>query len=98
LDDEGEGVRASQCRKNAAGKMQSLLASGETFAQQPGASEAILVDCLRRAGLSSEALQVIDEASTQSFDDTILKVLALERELVKRGDRSAHLIKEALGD
>jgi hypothetical protein len=82
-------------RGKAADKFLAVLNNGQLFAEQVGASEAIVTDCLRRAGRGTEALPIIERGLSQSYEDVIQKILALERELIQRGDTGRHLIKEA---
>jgi hypothetical protein len=96
LDDTENDELAREWRGKAADKFLALLGSGQSFAQQPGASEAIAADCLRRAGRGIEALQLVQRALDRSYEETIQKILTLQRGLIERGDKSRHLIKEAL--
>jgi hypothetical protein len=96
LDDADKGELARTWRGRAADKVLAVLNDGQLFAEQPGASEAIVADCLRRAGRGADALQVIDRALSQGCEDVIRNVLAFERLLIQRGDTDRHLIKEAL--
>jgi hypothetical protein len=95
LDDANKDELARIWRGKAADKILAALGDEQLFAEQAGASEAIATDCLRRAGRGAEALPVIERALSQSYDDVIHKILALERLLIQRGDAGRHLIKEA---
>ena len=97
LDDAMKADLARNCRSRAADMFLALLAEGRSFSDTLGASEAIASDCLRRAGRGVEALQVIDRALSQSYDEVIHKVLVLQKTLIQREDTSRHLIKEAIG-
>ena len=55
LDDANKDDLARSWRGKAADVFLALLGEGHTFAQQPGGSEAIVTDCLRRAGCGTEA-------------------------------------------
>jgi hypothetical protein len=96
LDDANKDELARVWRRRAADKFLAVLKDGQLFAEQPGASEAIVTDCLRRAGRGTEALQVIERGLSQSYDDVIHKILSFEQVLIQRGDMAPHLIKEAL--
>ena len=96
LDDTNKDELARVWRGRAADKILAILNDGQLFAEQPGASESIVADCLRRAGRGADALQVIDRALSQGCGDVINKVLAFERVLIQRGDTDRHLIQEAL--
>jgi hypothetical protein len=95
LDDANKAELARVWRGRAADKFLALLSDGQLFAEQAGASEIIVTDCLRRAGRGTEAMPIIEQGLSQSYDDVIHKILALERELIQRGDTGRHLIKEA---
>jgi hypothetical protein len=60
LDDANKAELARVWRGRAADKFLALLSDGQLFAEQPGASEAIVTDCLRRAGRGTEALPIIE--------------------------------------
>jgi hypothetical protein len=86
LDDANKDKLARIWRGKAADKILAALSDEQLFAEQSGASEAIMADCLRRARRENEALQVIDRALSQSYEDIIHKILAFERVLIRRGD------------
>ena len=96
LDDAEKDELARVWRDKAADRFLALLVSGQSFVQQSGASEAITIDCLRRAGRAVEALQLIERALSQSHEDIIRRILSLQRVLIGRGDTRRHLIEEAL--
>jgi hypothetical protein len=95
LDDANKDEFARIWRGKAADKILAALGDEQLFAEQPGASEAIATECLRRAGRGAEALPIIERGLSQSYEDVIHKILALERELIQRGDTGRHLIREA---
>lgn len=97
LDDANKDELARLCRDKAADMFQALLAEGHSFAAEPGASEAIVIDCLRRAGRGPEALLLIERALAQSFDENIRKILEKQRVLIQHGDTSRHLIEATVG-
>ena len=96
LDDASQDDLARLWRGKAADLFLALLADGQSFVQQSGASEVIVTDCLRRSGRGDEALPLIERALSHSYDDVIHKILTLQRVLIQRGDTSRHLIEEAL--
>lgn len=96
LDDSKEGDLAGMCRGKAADKFLGILADGNRFCQKFGASEAITVDCLRRAGRGPEALRLIEWALSKGFGEVAREILLFQRLLVERGDISRHTMKEAL--
>jgi hypothetical protein len=88
---------ARTTRSKASDRFTELLNLGQTFAPDPGASETVLVDCLRRAGRGAEAMPIIERAMSLYTDETILKVLAFSRTLIERGDEQCHQVEEAFG-
>jgi Uncharacterized protein conserved in bacteria (DUF2225) len=99
LDDAREIGLAALCRGKAADVFLALLRQSQTFVSQPGASEAVLIDCLRRAQRGAEALPLIEQALGQPHEelqDVIVKVLRLQRQLIQQGDTDVHQIAEAL--
>jgi hypothetical protein len=95
LDDANKDELAKIWRGRAADKILGVLNDGQLFADQPGASEAIVTDCLRRVGRGAEALQVVERGLSQNYEDAVHKILTFERALIQRGDTGRHLVKEA---
>ncbi len=95
LDDANKDELARVWRGRAVDKFLAVLNDGQLITEQPGGSEAIVTDCLRRAGRGTEALPIIERGLSQSYDEVIHKILVLERGLIERGDTGRHLIKEA---
>ncbi len=98
LDDASKDELAKLWRSKAADAFLAFLTEGQTSVQQPGAYEAIVTDCLRRAGRGDEAVSVIERGLMQACEQVIHKVLALQRKLIQRGDTARHLLQEALED
>lgn len=96
LDDAEKETSAKECRSKAADRFLPSFSSGHSFVKQPGATEAILTDCLRRAGRSTEALVIIEQALSKNYEDIIQKILIFQRALIQRGDTKCHLIQDAL--
>lgn len=96
LEDANKDELARIWRGKAADKILAVLGDGQLFAEQPGASEAIMADCLRRAGRGAKALEVVERGLSQSYANVIRKILSFERVLIQHGDTGPHLIKEAL--
>jgi hypothetical protein len=95
LDDWGKDELARHWRGRAADVFLALLAKGETFAEDAGASDLVVADCLRRVGRGAEALPVIDGALARDGDDTVRKALAFERKLITLGDLARYTIWDA---
>lgn len=96
LDDAETDDLARMCRDKAAAHFLSLLDAGRPFVNQDGASEAIVTDCLRRAGKGPRALEIADRALSHGCEDFIRQVLAFQRALIQRGDTACHRMDEAV--
>jgi hypothetical protein len=94
LDDAKKDALAHTWRSNAADIALELLRDGHRFIDQPGASEAVLTDCLRRASRPREALQMIESGLAAQPEEIIQKILHFQRSLIERGDTGRHLIEE----
>jgi pentatricopeptide repeat protein len=94
-DDRDLDLHARYHRNLAADAFLRVLADGKTFIEEKGASEAVVVDCLRRAGRSDEAEKLLDQALTAGCGEAIAGVLEFQRDLIRRGDRGAHVVGEA---
>ena len=95
-DDNNLNELAVQWRNRAADQFAKAIGGGEVVGKQSGASEAVLVDCLRRAGRAEKALELIGYAERGECDSVIRKVLAFQKSLIDRGDTDRHIIEEAL--
>jgi hypothetical protein len=95
-DDRGLDMHARYYRQEAADAWLRVLAAGGTFAKGKGESEALLVDCLRRARRDQEAEALIGKALAAGCDGIIADLLAFQRKLIRSGDRDAHVVSEAL--
>ncbi len=96
-DDENNDEAARECRETAI----SLIEEGKTHTQyiadEPGASEAITIDLMRRAGMFREAMDLTVETKTQNMKEIIKQVIAFEEELISIRDTDTHTISEASG-
>lgn len=96
LDDADNDPLARVWRSKAADRFLKLLSEGEIFAKTPGTSEAITIDCLRRAGRGDEALRLIEQASNQNYNDQQQNIFSFQKELIKSGDTSRHILSEVI--
>jgi len=96
LDDFKQDELARMWRSKAADIFLAQLNAGKSFAGQPGGSEAVTVDCLRRAGRGAEAVPIIQPALSKGYEDVIQKILFYQQKLIEQGDIARHLIKDAL--
>jgi hypothetical protein len=95
LDDANKEELARVWRGKAANKFLGVLNDGKLFADELGASEVIVSDCLRRADRVAEALEVVERSLSQNYEDAVHKILTFERALIQRGDTGRHLVEEA---
>ncbi|MDO9565124.1 MAG: hypothetical protein Q7J15_00040 [Candidatus Desulfaltia sp.] len=97
-DDASQSPQAVTCRKRAAAMLRKAQASGQTLSDQPGAITTILVDLLRRAGELDEAAKVIQESKATKTEDTVIRIMEYQTELIQANDIGCHTIAEALGE
>ena len=95
-DDHGLAEDAISCRLKALELINEGLSGPEKLAHQEGASEAITIDLMRRAGLFEEAKQVATSINTSETDETIAKVIAFAIHLIDKRDDGIYTIKQAL--
>ncbi len=96
LDDHRLDGLARRWRSCAADQFMGVLGNGEVLCEQAGASEAILVDCLRRGGRAAKALEVIRYAERGECDPIVRQILTYQRTLIENGDTACRRIEEAL--
>ena len=70
----------------------------QKLAEQAGASEAITIDLMRRAGIFEEALVLVDETKAKNVEEIITKVILFEEKLLLSEDIDAHTVAEVLGE
>ena len=97
-DDEGRAAEAVKCRSKAADMLVFAEDHGQSVAKQDGASTAILVDLLRRAGRVDDARAAIDQRPTGQAEGVIVEVLRYQDQLIARGDTGRHTMAEAAED
>jgi uncharacterized protein (DUF2225 family) len=98
LEDERQDDLAKEWRGRAADQFTSVLAEGKPVIEQPGASEALVAECLRRAGRGVEALPRIEQALGQGegVDANVQKILRFQQALIQQGDTSHHRTDEVM--
>ena len=96
LDDHNYDSLASQWRSKAADVFTGSIAKGTSIVAGVGGSQAIIVDCLRRSGRHSEALELISRTLGHFCDDVIRQALIYQKRLVESGDVACHRVEEAL--
>jgi hypothetical protein len=94
MDDVMAPVDGRKWRNRACDCLKRAVAAPDISSDARTSLSTILVDCLRRAGRGEEALQLINRILPVSTHPVINQVLGFQRELVARGDESAHTIGE----
>ncbi|MEE9320228.1 MAG: DUF2225 domain-containing protein [Granulosicoccus sp.] len=94
-DDANDNVSAVTCRENAVSMIATANALSQDIADQAGASEAITIDLMRRAGMRRQALELAEKTRVQEIDQTIQEVIDYEIRLINRNDVDGHTISEA---
>ena len=97
-DDENNHDVSTECRKEAISMIKKGEERSEKLADQAGASEAITIDLMRRAGIFEEALAMVEETKTMDVEEIITKVILFEEKLLFSEDIDAHTVAEALGE
>lgn len=95
-DDKERDDLARQWRSHAADQFLAAFGRGELFADQAGSSEALVVDCLRRARQFTKAHKLIRTVKQVECEPVIRKILAFQQILIRRSDVACHSVAEAL--
>ena len=95
-DDEKDAKAAKKCRDKAIEMILIGQALSQYLSDQAGASEAITIDLMRRAGCFQEAIALARETSATAIDDVIKKIIRYEVGLIDDEDVDAHTIDDAL--
>lgn len=96
-DDSHRAEQARACRYKAAEMLIFTEEHGQQVIGQEGASNAILVDLLRRSGQVDRARQVISAKRGGISVDVIARILDYQTVLIDQNDLSCHTIALALG-
>jgi hypothetical protein len=96
LDDHQLDSASRAWRGRAADNFLTVFKTGKAFTSEPGVSEAIAVDCLRRAGRGGEALPAIECILTANYPEVINKILLFQRHLIQVKDTRRYLVKDAI--
>ena len=94
-DDKKNDANARICREKAAILLQKAVDSGQSFADDAGAEEAIMVDLLRRSGQFELALGMCEQGLNKEPEEIISNVLWFQKELIGRSDMACHSVREA---
>ena len=97
-DDKNKQKASKECRKKAISMIENANAYSQNMGDQAGATEALTIDLMRRAGMFEQALKLAEETKTKDIEEIILQVIAYEESLIESKDINSHTISEALGD
>ena len=97
-DDKNNYEASSKCRRKSISLMERAKEKGQVVMDQVGASEAITIDLMRRAGMFQEALNLVNETKRMDIEEVIGKVVSYQEKLVRSKDTDSHTISEALGE
>jgi hypothetical protein len=89
-DDAGAADVARACRLHAVSLLDGVAGD------EPGHTEALLVDLLRRAGELERARVMCDRGLGVTSDPAVQKVLELQAKLITSADTAVHRLDEAL--
>ena len=96
--DDAMVVRAAvECRRKAAELLQGSSGDCSIFESQPGATEAILADLLRRNGQFEKVGQVCQHGLTKSPPSLIQQLLEFQVALARNEDDKCHRLEELPG-
>jgi hypothetical protein len=96
-DDNQNDKAAIECRKQALAMIEQCAAHSQVFAHQAGATEAITIDLMRRAGMLQEARELAEETKKWEIDDLVEQIISYEEGLIRNKDVSAHAVSEVIG-
>lgn len=93
-DDAGDDGAASECRLRAVELFAQAALSRQEVTEEPGGSDAVMADLLRRAGQFDEAVACAEAGGERASMHT-RRVLVYIASLAAREDRGAHSSAEA---
>ena len=97
-DDNGNDEAARKCRKKALYLIQKGEDKSQKIADQEGASEAITIDLMRRAGLFEQAMEMVEKTKEIKMEAIISQVIRYEKELTNLKDVDSHRISDVVTD
>ena len=95
-DDENHHEASRLCREKAIQMIEKAHANSQVIAKQPGASESITIDLMRRAGMFQQALEFAESTKEKDIEKIIKHIIEYEIGLIKRKDIDSHKISDAL--
>jgi len=85
-DDADAGEAAKECRERAVGLFKKAIGRGDDIAKDPGGTEAVLADLLRRSGKFELALEYCEQGLKRETEGLVEKILRFEIELINKLD------------
>ena len=95
-DDAGPAAAAAECRRRAIIAIEAAQKAGESMGREPGTTEALLADLLRRTGRAQAAKEAVGRGLAVATQPTLRKVLEYERRLAESGDTDRHTVRQAV--
>lgn len=94
-DDHENEQESQKCRLQGLSMIEKAKAESQEFSEEPGATQAVSIDLMRRVGMFEEAMSLA-KVSLQSDDmlDIIQDIIRFEMELIKSKDTGVHTIAE----
>jgi len=97
-DDKNKQKASKEYRKKAISMIESANSHSQNMGDQAGATEALTIDLMRRAGMFEQASKLAEETKTKDIEEIILQIIAYEESLIKINDIDSHTVSEALED
>jgi hypothetical protein len=97
-DDENDYESSRECRKVAISMIEKAKEESHQLVDQAGASEAIIIDLMRRSGMFKSALELVNKTKVMDIEEVVSEVISYQEKLVLAEDMDAHTISEALGE
>ncbi len=95
-DDENDAPAAKNCRERAIEMIEIGEALSQYLSEQAGASEAITIDIMRRAGHFQDATKLAAQTKAGDIEEMIKKIISYEIGLIHNQDIKAHTIDEVM--
>jgi len=95
-DDAAIDSASQRYRLKAVDRMRHALKAGQAVDPMIGGDETLMTDLLRRSGRLDDALVALDGALQKEPEPVLRLVLSFQRQLIARGDTTAHSLVEAL--
>ena len=97
-DDKNKEKASKECRKKAISMIENANAHSQNMGDQAGATEALSIDLMRRAGMFEQAFKLAEETKSKDIEEIIMQVITYEESLIESKDIDSHTVSEALGD